>query len=254
MTLVKARLEDGDVVKHFSSVILFWVFLCPCVARGELIGQWTFEETADDLTGHFGPTKMFDGARLDGGQLLLHGGDTSSGGTWAMTGSYTGEPIVEKTLVSWVYIDDLLMPGGGSIGSLVADRSSGSPRFDGMVFGERVSRIWLAGSEGFNRTIMPSNVIKENADYKTLIQIAFVYTSDNTITVYRDKQFYMQSAKGQLQKFDGNQVHMVWGLRHTLPNLALTAAMPKFAGRIEETRLYDQALTLQQIKELEPVQ
>jgi hypothetical protein len=81
-----------------------------------------------------------------------------------------------------------------------------------------------------------------------------VYAADNTITVYRNGQFYLKSTKGQLQRFDGNQVHMVWGLRHTRPNLALTTSMPKFAGRIEETRLYDQALTLPQIKELEPVQ
>ena len=52
----------------------------------------------------------------------------------------------DKTLVSWVCLDNTTQRGGSALTIQRGDQ------FDGIVFGERVSGRWMAGSDSFQRT------------------------------------------------------------------------------------------------------
>ncbi|MEI6784869.1 MAG: hypothetical protein WCQ21_28570, partial [Verrucomicrobiota bacterium] len=76
----------------------------------------------------------------------------------------------DKTLVSWVCLANTTQQGG----SALTLQQGG--QFDGIVFGEKVSGKWMAGSEGYARTQgdqQPNAV--EKRDDKALIQMAVVY-------------------------------------------------------------------------------
>ena len=90
----------------------------------------------------------------------------------------------DKTLVSWVCLSDTAQQGGSALTIQSGDR------FDGIVFGERVAGKWMAGSEGFARTQgdQQANAV-ENADDKTLIQMAIVYKGSQ-ISIYRNGEPY----------------------------------------------------------------
>ena len=49
----------------------------------------------------------------------------------------------DKTLVSWVSLANTTQQGGSALTIQQGDQ------FDGIVFGEKVSGKWMAGSEGF---------------------------------------------------------------------------------------------------------
>jgi hypothetical protein len=81
----------------------------------------------------------------------------------------------DKTLVSWVCLADTTQQGGSA---LTIQRGG---QFDGVVFGERAPRKWMAGSDFFNRTPSDQQASTvETADDKTLIQMAIAYR-DNRI-------------------------------------------------------------------------
>lgn len=108
-----------------------------CSSRIHPVGHWTFEdgEQLRDLTGNVGDIKLRN-AVVKNGQLDL-GVDK-----WAVADGYNGSTILEKTLVSWVSIDDITVQKGSvlSIDKISIDQ------FDAIVFGERMRLIigWLA--------------------------------------------------------------------------------------------------------------
>ena len=57
-------------------------------------------------------------------------------------------PLQDKTLVVWVAPANLTQQGGSA---LTID--DGQSHFDGIVFGEITPRKWMAGSDGFRRTM-----------------------------------------------------------------------------------------------------
>ena len=88
----------------------------------------------------------------------------------AALGSAACTAGTDKTLVSWVCLANTTQQGGSAL-TIQSDR-----RFDGIVFGERVAGKWMAGSEVLARTQadQQANAV-ENADDKTLVQMAIVY-------------------------------------------------------------------------------
>ena len=86
----------------------------------------------------------------------------------------------DKTLVSWVILDNTTQQGGSALTIQYGDQ------FDGIVFGERIAGKWMAGSNFYTRTQgdqQPNPV--EKADGKTLIQMAIVYQG-RQISIYRN--------------------------------------------------------------------
>ena len=79
----------------------------------------------------------------------------------------------DKTLVAWVAPANLTQQGGSALTIQSGDR------FDAIVFGEKVARRWMAGSDRFARTqAEQGDNPAETADDKTVVQIAIAYQGD----------------------------------------------------------------------------
>ena len=97
----------------FAVVLLLGSLVMSALGQAEkkedLIGHWTFEKGVEleDLTGHFSEIDLLDAEVKDG---KLHIGNNE----WAMTTGYKGPDIgPDKTLVTWLYLDDLNVTRGG---------------------------------------------------------------------------------------------------------------------------------------------
>ncbi|MCA9711270.1 MAG: hypothetical protein KDK70_35860, partial [Myxococcales bacterium] len=199
----------------------------------ELIGQWTFEpgyETVE-TTGHWGDLVLVGSASVSEGQLHVHGSGTTPTG-WAYSPAFDGGVIREKTLVSWVALDDLEVRAGSP---LSIDNISGD-NFDAIVYAERQPYRWMAGSSYFRRT-QDVVTVDETAVGQTL-QLAISYRDLGAgaveITICRDGVEIGHYVDDSMTQWSGAGAEVVFGPRHTLPNDFRGA----IEGRIEEARIY----------------
>ena len=150
-------------------------------------------------------------------------------------------PLLDKTLVAWVSLANLDQRGVGlfSVVNL--------PRYDGIVFGEREPRKWMAGScEGARSQGNQSTNATETAGPGELVQIAIVYNW-MSVTTYRNGEKYAQHDTDSRQTFDADSI-LVIGRRL----LGTDVVLPTLAGAVEEARLYNVALSPKIIASLKP--
>jgi sucrose-6-phosphate hydrolase SacC (GH32 family) len=147
--------------------------------------------------------------------------------------------LTDKTFVAWVAPANLTQHGGSVL--TLDDRQS---HFDGVVFGERAPARWMAGSDHYLRTDLKQAAwLAETADANTLVQVAVVYRG-NEVTTYRDGKLYSRHTIKKPLSFGSDSV-LVIGPRH-LGNGDF------FAGAIDDARIYDRALTAEQVAALKP--
>ena len=195
------------------------------------IAAWSFEKDASDAFGNLNGA-LEGGAEIRDGRLILDG-----------KGAYfRTEPLPvnlgAKTLEAWVAPTTLDQRGGG----IVSIESTGEHAFDALVFAEKEPRRWVAGSNFFKRS---ENVggPEENAKPGELIHLAVVYADENRVTIYRNGVPYGHSytSKTDRYSFEAGKTRVLLGLRHK------GAGSGFFAGEIEEARLYDRALTAEEV-------
>lgn len=109
--------------------------------------------------------------------------------------------------------------------------------FDTIVIGERKSRHWISGSNGFSRTEdFPESTPETVTDQ--LVHLVMVYAEDGTTSLFRNGQAYGQSYGKGKATFPKEQSSVIFGLRH------LPAGGNRFLSvTIDQARLYDRALT-----------
>jgi hypothetical protein len=145
----------------------------------------------------------------------------------------------EKTLVSWLTPDNLTQRGGSALTIQRGDR------FDAIVFGEKEPGRWMAGSENFGRTQAGQDAnLAEQVDGKSLIQVAIVYKAGG-IEIYRNGTHYAGYEAKNIDLLTSQANVAVFGLRHLGAESGQT-----FQGTIEEARIYDRALSSDEIREL----
>ena len=208
-----------------------------------LVGHWTFEngQKLKDLTGHFGDV-MLRGATIDDGRLDV------GVRRWAVAGDYKGPTIIEKTLVSWLSIDNLSVQRGSV---LTIDKVS-VDEFDAIVLGERMRDHWMAGSSYFRRTEDPKPGFKEITT-NTFIQLAISYENYNgkaRIRLYRNGVMFGDYTKGNIASWPRGDAEIFWGVRH---GNAKHGGPDSMDAHIEESRIYAGVLTGEQLKQLYPV-
>jgi hypothetical protein len=198
------------------------------------MARWTFElDATDDIRSIRG---MLQGkASVRDGRLVLDGK-----GSHLISEPLSVE-IREKTLEAWVYVTNLAQRGGAPIS---IERMDGS-EFDALVFGEREPAKWFAGSENFRRS-RDLAAPTETATPGQVVHIAAVYDADGRITLYRDGASYGESyvpsgSDGMLRSYQAGGAHVLFGLRHK------GAGNGFFTGEIEEARLYDRALSADEV-------
>ena len=147
----------------------------------------------------------------------------------------------DKTLVSWVRLDNLDQRGGSVLTIQSGDQ------FDGIVFGELQPRKWMPGSDLFKRTQEEqSEYLAETIDNNTVVQMAISYKGDE-IRAYRNGRIYASYNRTNIDLLTAENRLAVFGLRHVGP-----AGGDRISGAIEDARIYDIALTIDQIRSLQP--
>jgi hypothetical protein len=188
------------------------------------IARWEFEGDLKDSVG-----TMHGSAK--GNPRLEKGGLVVTGNNYVITAPLKRK-LTEKTLEAWVQLDNLDQRGGAAI----SIQTSNGIIFDAIVYGERETTKWMAGSNGFTRTKSFQGTAEKEARDRP-VHVAIVYTKDGVITGYRNGQPYGKPYKSiGLQSYDESAV-MTFGLRH------LPAGSNKYLqGRILKAQLYDFAL------------
>ena len=228
----------------FSLLLLLGNIVMPVLGQGEkkedLIGHWTFEKGAEleDLTGHFSEIDLLDADVKDG---KLHIGN----GEWAMTTGYKGPDIgPDKTLVTWLYLDDLNVTKGAT---LAVNKSSGDT-FDAIVYAERQPKRWMAGSSFFRRTqdALPGFEEKETGK---LMQLAISYEDEGgtaKITIYRNGDRIGGYTMGPIVSWEAGDVEALFGPRALIGGTAYGWVV----ARVEDARIYNAVLSKKEINSL----
>jgi hypothetical protein len=195
--------------------------------------RWEFETDSRDSVGGL-HAELKGGATIAGGRLVVDG-KTAFAAT-----SPLARDLTAKTLEAWVSLPTLKQGGGGVISVQIPDGRT----FDAIVFAERKPLKWMAGSEDFVRT-RDLNGSDETAKPNELVHVAITYAADGRVAVYHNGRPYGEAylpngSKGPVT-FKAGSAQVVFGLRHTGGGNAFLRV------EIEEARLYDTALTVEQV-------
>jgi hypothetical protein len=192
--------------------------------------QWNFESgLKDQILGL--KANLKNGATVEKGRLIIRKGG------YAVTDNLPIE-INEKTLSSWVQLDNLNQRAGGVI--TIQNLNGGI--FDSIVFAEKEPRKWMSGSNGFSRTKSFPSAPPENLAHNQLVHIAISYSPDGKITGYRNGKIYGKPYTTNLYKYQKNKSVITFGVRH-LP----ASRQRLLRGSISQASVYDRALTQSEI-------
>jgi len=151
-------------------------------------------------------------------------------------------PLQDKTLVVWAAPANLTQRGGSAL-----TLEDGRDHFDAVVLGEIAPGRWMAGSDLYHRsTREQESHAAETAGPETFVQIAIVYAG-KTVTVYRNGQSYAQHTMSGEPAAFGPASHVGIGRRHRRQG-----GPTRFAGAIDDARLYAGALSAEQLTALKP--
>jgi hypothetical protein len=193
------------------------------------VARWSFDDEAEPLGGL--TVSLENGARIEKGRLILDGKAAV-----AVTQPLKRE-LSAKTLEAWAHLATLDQRGGGV---MTIETPSGAV-FDSIVYAEQEPRRWMPGSEFYRRTRKLHG--PEETDGKGLVHMAITYSVEGKITAYRNGQQYGESYVVEKPTvFPAGEARVLFGQRHTGGGNAFLAA------EVEEARLYDRALTAEEIR------
>ncbi len=199
------------------------------------MARWSFDGDARDHVGKLHGT-LKGGARVENGRLVLDG-----------KGAYVETPALErdlraKTLEAWIALGNLQQRGG----AVLSVETLNGQVFDAIVFGEREPRKWIMGSNVHART-SDVNGPAEKATAEELVHIAVAQAADGRVTLFRNGEphgdsYVPRSLGPGPVTFKSGTAHVLIGKRHTGGGNAF------LAGAIDEARLYDRALTADEVR------
>jgi hypothetical protein len=193
------------------------------------LAEWTFDNL-NDTNGKL-PLTLTGTARIENGALILDGKSMAKSGSLP-------KKLTAKTLEAWVMLDNLTQQGGGAL--TVQEKNGGI--FDSLVFGEKQAAHWVAGSDHFNRSELFEGPAESEAATRP-VHVAVVYQPDGTISGYRDgKPYGITYRKAPAAVFETDSSQILLGCRHGSPT-----GNKGLSGRIFRARLYDRALTPEDI-------
>jgi len=225
---------------YFTLCSMLFLLCLPILLQAQTpVALWTFD-TLKDSIGNFADVKLMGGSTIANGQLNL------DMGKWAVASPMVkGADITEKTLVSWAYIDDLTILAG----SIITFDQIAADQFDGIVFGERQPRKWMAGSSNFSRTADADPGFEETKT-GVLVCVAISYQNDGGTShqrLYHNGTFIGDYKLGTVPTMKAGDAEVFWGIRH---GNAASGGPSGLKGRIEESRIYNSVLSEAQIKAL----
>ncbi len=195
------------------------------------IAEWLFDEDAKDSVGALDLT-LRGKAKIEDGALIVGNGESI-----AVSQKLTTN-LRAKTMEVWVQLDTLDQAGGGAM----SIQTPGGGEFDSIVYAERQAGRWMAGSNFFART-EDFGGPRESSAHKTPAHLVLTYDEKGWISAYRNGESYGDRYKsnGPLA-FASGQAEVVFGIRH-----GYGGGGRILMGRILEARLYDRALTPEEV-------
>ena len=220
-----------------------------------LIGRWTFEGTNPlaDSTGNYGDLQLMGDATIVNGQLDVNGSGTTATG-WAITTGtgYSAGTITNKTLVAWVTLQGL--SATATAGSAITIDNISSDNFDGIIYGEDSGPDrWSTGST-FGLRYHPFDSLS-SLETTTGTQILMVITYEDMgggnvrITGYRNGVLIGQYTDNPLASWGPGNNEISFGVRVSFSGIGYGA----LDALIDEARIYNHVLSLQEIQALAPV-
>ena len=202
-----------------------------------LLGWWLFDSEKDEI-GNWDDIDLH-GAELEDGQLVVEIGK------WAHALEYSGPDIEEKTLMTWVALDNLAALKGSA---LTLDKAT-EDQFNAIVYAERQPNQWMSGSSWFHRT---EDFPKAHDEKKKgeMVYLAFTYEDKGgtyKITGYRNGESLGSYEKGDIKTWPTGDAEAIWGKRHTNG----LGGPGELAAHIEESRIYSVPLTEAEVNEME---
>jgi hypothetical protein len=204
------------------------------------LARWSFDKGLEDSIGKLpaelrGPDNKPLSAE-EAKEFLREGSLRLDGRHFVSTGAIN-KGIGAKTFEAWVQLENLDQRGGAVLSLEAPDGSV----FDAIVFGEREPRKWMSGSDFFRRTEVVNGEAETVTDRP--VHVAITYAADGKVTLYREGKPYGNAyeSKGPPAHAAGRS-HVQIGLRHSPP------AEGRFlSGKVFEARLYDRALSAEEI-------
>ncbi|MDP6677565.1 MAG: DUF1553 domain-containing protein [Verrucomicrobiota bacterium] len=204
----------------------------PTVMAGlKPLASWDFSSGLEDQLGPL-HLSLKGGARVEGGALVFNGGLSFA------RSKPLAKSLGAKTLEAWVQLDNINQRGGG----VMTVQTRNGVTFDSIVFGEKKSQRWLAGSNTFTRTKSFNGPAEKKAAAEP-VHVAIVYQADGTIFGYRNGTPYGRAYKTGLQTFAAGDSEVLLGLRHGTGGRNDRILI----GRVFKARLYDRALAPEEV-------
>ncbi len=204
------------------------------------LAAWRFEGDGRDEQGKLHLT-LKNGATISGGRLRLDGVDDLA------YSPPLGKSLRAKTLEVWVTLPTLDQRGGSALTLQSPDGSA----FDGVVYGERVPRRWMPGSEGFVRTRDLSGPDEASGPDRP-VHMVISYGEDGRISLFRNGEPYGETYDARAAgspKALGPDAQVLFGLRHgSVAGTVGPGGARWLRGDLEEARVYDHALSPAAVK------
>ncbi|MCB1278618.1 DUF1553 domain-containing protein [Prosthecobacter sp.] len=196
----------------------------------ETLAEWTFDKDCRDSKGRL-DLELVGAAHVENGALIVDGKSMAKSGSLP-------KQLKAKTLEAWVMLDNLTQRGGG----VLTVQGKDGVLFDSLVFAEKTPAHWVAGSNFFERSELFEGPAETEATTRP-VHVAVVYQADGTISGYRDGKPYGRTyRKAPGAVFEPNVSQVLFGCRHGTP-----VGNKGLSGRIFRARLYDRALTAEEI-------
>ncbi len=179
-----------------------------------ILGRWIFAGPKGlwDETGKWKVVKLFGEAQLTFGGLQLRPGG------YAHTTPKDGVSfsITEKTLISWVVIEDL--DDARPAGSALTLGSRGTEQFDAIVFGELADAAWTVGNKSLEKVKMgPENPIERESGQLLKMALTCRAMGDAfEIALYRNDVLVQSFHGNGLETWKENEVDVLFGARRVL--------------------------------------
>jgi hypothetical protein len=230
-----------------AAVGVFGIAAAPAGATTpSLLGDWNFASgSTADASGHWSNFTLHGSASLSGGLVVSGSGNGLNVATgWANASGYSGPTITDKTLVSWVRIDNSAIRTGSPL-SLYKPEASGQDVFDAIDYAEISPYQWMAGSDFFHRT---QSFVPGGPDTGGVTrQVAISYRNNGngteTVTGCLDGALLGSYTTGNIATFDSSeQPQALFGPRHRV-EAAGGGPVGSIDAHIMESRIYGAAMS-----------
>ena len=204
--------------------VVVGAMVCSASARGDLVHQWKFNGFATDSVGTAHGALSGGAALTPDGRLGINGGQ--------MLSDPIDNTINEKTLVSWVSLNNLDAGRGGSALRsgirAINSTASSTPR-------PKPANGWPAATGSCGLKCRRLYGTEETVTEPGEVMMSIVYRADNSITLYRDGSLYGSYTPAiRLVSYNAGVDRALIGPRHL--------GTPTLDGFVNEARIYNSAL------------